>query len=200
MSTNYRDICDFNEEVLAERNNPGDDDDAPSLPPLRNFPGTPSQAPSGIEGSELGLTSISEQAEINSRISPRIELSNIRGDRLAFGNRLVNIYPQQHVYNFPFRSDDGRVFEVGLRGYNLPTNDNKQIRFAPSQNRADYESDESVINVVTLQDSLRYCYGGVHVADDVAIPGGVTPFEAQSRYLQLEDPFPSIDKFRASYS
>ena len=99
MSNGYRDICDFNEELI----NTEGEDSAPSNPwGTSRFPGV-SQQNFNFEADTSGLPGLDEQAAITARISPKLEIRDNGRTRFFRGVRFVKIYPQHLVYNFPLR-------------------------------------------------------------------------------------------------
>mgnify|MGYP001437237591 CR=1 FL=1 len=111
--SNYKDICDFSTNTQQRSQAFSDaEGDAPSVPWSEiSFLGqAPSGASSQVSADDLGLNLEGNQASVTRRISPRAEFIRQRNlDRFHSAGRIVKIYPQQFVYNFPATKRDSNL-------------------------------------------------------------------------------------------
>lgn len=203
--SNYKDICDFSTQEVSQAFTNAEED-APSVPWselsfLGQLPG--SSTPTSVD--DLNLNLDGNQASVTRRIAPRSEFSRSNNlDRFYSANRIVKIYPQQFVYNFPANQkgsgrditysrfiDKDSIFEVATRDIIFPPV-NKGIRLPPSENRDNYNSQESVINVVNLQDPLRYCHGSIFLANRMDKEGYPESWRSDESRFYYYNPFPKL--------
>jgi len=205
--SNYKDICDFSTNTQQRTQAfSSAEGDAPSVPWselsfLDQSPG----ASSSVSTDDLDLNLEGNQASVTRSITPKPEFIRAGNlDKFYSGGRIVKIYPQQFVYNFPATKrssnldityekfiDKDSIFEVGTRDIIFPAV-NKGIRLPPSENRENYHSQESVVNVVNSQDPLRYCHGSIFLGNRIDDEARPQSWRSDASRFYSYNPFPKL--------